>query len=81
MMAVAAEADLMRILDRRVGEMPSDREALKDFVASMVKHITLAPANLTCRIYCAIPLQPGNSSRPHGDSNPGPAVKGLRAVN
>ena len=31
------------MLDRLAADMPSDREALKDFVASLVKGITLDP--------------------------------------
>ena len=59
LMAAVTEADVIRILDRLAADMPTDREALKDFVASMVKQIALDPSNFTCRIHYEIPAPAG----------------------
>jgi hypothetical protein len=72
MVAGISEADVIKIPDRLSADMTAvDRERLKHFLAAMVSRVTADPANLTWRITTRSRPLPGNSWRPHGDSNPG----------
>jgi site-specific DNA recombinase len=60
LIASITEADVTKILAGLATDMPTDREALKDFVSGMVARITLDPATLQCRINYDIPAATGD---------------------